>query len=94
MFGRLWKDCVELLVLFLDALGMLMHGNFLGEDNEESPLCRGEKLRFEQASLSLALHCFGSVPSFHMAWQHQCPLAFLNCIFFDTVLRETHFLCL
>lgn len=35
---------MELLILFFDALGMLMHGDILGEDNEESPLCRGEKL--------------------------------------------------
>ena len=66
----LGRDHVELLILFLDALGMPMHGNILGKDNEESPLCRGEELCFQQASLSLAPYCFGSVPTFHMAWQH------------------------
>ena len=66
----LGRDHVELLILFLDALGMPRHGNILGKDNEESPLCRGEELCFQQAALSLAPYCFGSVPTFHMARQH------------------------
>lgn len=35
---------MELLVLFFDALDLFMHGSLLGEDYEESPLCRGEEL--------------------------------------------------
>lgn len=44
MFGYSWKDYVELLILLLDAMVLLMHGNFLGEDDEKSSVCRGEEL--------------------------------------------------
>ncbi len=35
---------MEIFILFSNALDLLMHGNLLGEDHEESPLCRGEEL--------------------------------------------------
>lgn len=72
MSGCSWEDPVELLLLFADSLDMHVHGNLLGEDNEESPLCRDEKSRFEQTSLSLDLYCFCSIPTFLVAWQHYC----------------------
>lgn len=59
-----------IFVLFFDASDLLMYGYLLGADDEESPLCRGEKLRFEQAPLSVALYCSGSVPILPVAWQH------------------------
>jgi hypothetical protein len=58
VFGGPREDNMGMLVLRFNALDLL------SEDDEESPLCRSE------APLSLALYCFGSVPTFHMAWQH------------------------
>ncbi|KAI7987850.1 Pentatricopeptide repeat-containing protein [Camellia lanceoleosa] len=68
--GCLGKNHVELLILLFDAMSVLVHGNPLGKDNEESSFCRGEDLWLEKASLPPAFHCFGSVPTFHLAWQH------------------------
>ncbi|KAJ6734234.1 INTEGRAL MEMBRANE HRF1 FAMILY PROTEIN [Salix purpurea] len=39
-----WKDPTWILLLHFDAMFLLMHGNFLGEDDEESTFCRGEEL--------------------------------------------------
>lgn len=64
------ENSVELLILLFDAMDVLVHGHLLGEDYEESSFCRGEELRLEPASLRLALHCFGSTPTFRLAWQH------------------------
>lgn len=38
---------MELFLLLFDAVDMLVHGNILGEDDEESSLCRGEDVRFK-----------------------------------------------
>ncbi|KAL7168205.1 hypothetical protein ACSBR2_038609 [Camellia fascicularis] len=42
--GCLGKNHVELLILLFDAMGVLVHGNPLGKDNEESSFCGGEDL--------------------------------------------------
>lgn len=57
MFGCPGKDIVELLVSLVDAVDLLMHGNFVGENNEETSFCRGEHIRFKYTSLPPALHC-------------------------------------
>lgn len=44
VFGCDGKDNMEILVLFFDAVDVLMHGSIFGEDNEESSFCRGEEL--------------------------------------------------
>lgn len=44
MFGSPWETFVGLLLLLFDAMDLFMHGDFLGEDDEESALCRGPEL--------------------------------------------------
>ncbi|KAJ6366525.1 hypothetical protein OIU77_003005 [Salix suchowensis] len=43
VFCCTWKDLTRILLLHFDAMYLPMYGNFLGEDNEESTLCRGER---------------------------------------------------
>nr|GMD46033.1 protein YIF1B-like [Ipomoea batatas] len=69
--GYLGEDFMELFLLLFDALGWSMHGDIPGENNEEGTLCRGEDLRFKQASLSPPLHCPVSVPPSLLAWKDQ-----------------------
>ncbi|CAH2057234.1 unnamed protein product [Thlaspi arvense] len=59
VFGCPWEDNLELFLLLFDAVDMFVHGNLLDKDNEEGSLYGGERSRFEQAALSLALDCFG-----------------------------------
>ncbi len=44
MSGCHLKNIDEILLLFSDAMDGLMHGNILGENDEESAICRGEEL--------------------------------------------------
>nr|GMD47646.1 hypothetical protein F511_10355 [Ipomoea batatas] len=69
--GYLGEDFMELFVLLFDALGWSMHGDIPGENHEEGTLCRGEDLRFKQASLSPPLHRPVSVSSSILAWKDQ-----------------------
>ena len=78
MFSCIRENRVELFVLLFDAMDVLMHGNFLGKDNEESPFCGGEDIRLKQAPLPPALHSFSSTPTICVAWQHQPELVILS----------------
>ncbi|KAL7200872.1 hypothetical protein ACSBR1_032738 [Camellia fascicularis] len=53
--GRPGKDCVELLVLLFDAVDMLVHGNLLGQDDEESSFCRGSETKAGVVSTQINL---------------------------------------
>lgn len=77
LLGSLWKITVETLLLCLVTLELPLHGSLLGEDNEESFVCRGEELRFRQASCSVAIDCIGSVSTLLVAWEHYRQLAVL-----------------
>lgn len=61
------KDNVGLLVLCADAMDLLMHRDFLGEDNEKGRLCGSQKLRIKQTQLPAARFSLSSVPSFDLA---------------------------
>ncbi|KZV48669.1 hypothetical protein F511_10355 [Dorcoceras hygrometricum] len=66
----LGKIILEIHILLHVAMDVFVHGNFLGEDYEEGFFCSSEDLRFEQASLSSALHCLGTISTTHLAWKH------------------------
>lgn len=76
---------METLVLYRVTFKLPLYGNLLGEDDEESFVCRSEKLRLRQALCPLALNCVGSVSTPLVARKHHRQLAALaleSCICF------------